>query len=259
MEAAESLRVAFVLVAGDQFDGPNPDPDLVSSMFEAIAAHPTIPVHMIPGNHDPAQPGSAYARAMFARDAPENLHFHRQSAAVPLANVDATLFPCPCLARFEAADPMAWIPPRSSEDGFRIALAHGSLPTIPSPEGRNSPIEADAAERYGLDYVALGDWHSANPRPEDRPHDRLYYSGAPEVGGWDETGAGSVLLVTLGDRTRVVRHRVGRFDWVEERRELRSKGDVTSLLARPRSPRLARSALAARPGRLADDHRARGP
>src|SRR3954470_9831396 len=88
---AERLRAAFVVVVGDQFDGPRPDPDVVRGMLDRIAAHPTLPVHMIPGNHDPAEPGSAYALGAFVRGAPANLQFHRRAEPVPLPDLGATL------------------------------------------------------------------------------------------------------------------------------------------------------------------------
>jgi hypothetical protein len=50
----------------------------------------------------------------------------------------------------------------------------------------------------GLDYLALGHWHSA---VEGRAGNVSYaYSGAPEPVAVDQDGAGQVLLVTLDDR-----------------------------------------------------------
>jgi DNA repair exonuclease SbcCD nuclease subunit len=52
--------------------------------------------------------------------------------------------------------------------------------------------------RTGLDYLALGHWHSA---VEGRAGMTSYaYSGAPEPVALDQDGAGQVLLVTLDDR-----------------------------------------------------------
>ena len=134
------------------------------------SAHPWVPVHMIPGNHDPCGVGSVYdARRFKAR--PANLHFHDRPGPVVLAEHEATLYPCPCSARF-GPDPMEWIPPRGANDGWRIGLAHGSLPFCADAENRNYPIRADAPRRFDLDYVALGDWHKPTPDPRENPRAR---------------------------------------------------------------------------------------
>ena len=189
---------------------------------------------MIPGNHDPAGPGSAYDRADFAREPPPNLHFHAVPRPFPLPEHGATLYPCPCLARY-GDDPMDWIPRRAGADGLRIALAHGSLPRFAGSDGRNYPIRDDAPAFYGLDYVALGDWHTANPDPDAHPRERMYYAGAPEVGGWDETGAGTFLDVSTSPPGRPARGprriAIRQFDWFEQTDEFHDAGDVGRLLA----------------------------
>ncbi|RUL88475.1 metallophosphoesterase family protein [Tautonia sociabilis] len=228
LSLAERQGVNLVLAAGDQFDGPNPDPDLVREVLGKIAEHPGIEVHLIPGNHDPGEPGSIYRRALF--EPPPNLRVHLDASPVPLPERGATLYPCPCDRR-SGDDPLSWIGPRRPEDGLRIALAHGSLPECLDPEGRTYPIPADAPTRYDLDYVALGDWHTARPAPEQHPTGRMYYAGAPEVGGWDEVGAGSALLVDLGaeGEPAIRRLRCGGFRWDEITVELYADGDVLAL------------------------------
>ena len=87
----------------------------------------------------------------------------------------------------------------------------------PDADDRNYPIPFDAPRRFDLDYVAAaGDWHRPTPDPSQDPNGRMYYAGAPEVGGWDETGAGNMLEVVLDDGgPRVTPHRVGHHEWEE--------------------------------------------
>src|SRR5262249_15498930 len=96
---------------------------------------------------------------------------------------------------------------------------------------RNFPIPADAPTCYDLDYVALGDWHTATPDPAVRPRERMYYAGAPEVGGWDETGAGYALRVELapGSEPRVETIPTGHFVGTELGPELHATGDLDRL------------------------------
>ncbi len=232
LDLAEEIGAVFVLAAGDQFDGPQPAPRIVAELLERIAAHPGIIVHMIPGNHDPCGVGSVYTLGAF-QARPANLRFYDQPVPAPLTEHGATLYPCPCLTRY-GRDSMSWIPPRGEGDGLRIGLAHGSLPAIPDPEGRNYPIPDDAPRRFDLDYVALGDWHKPTPDPRQEPRGRMYYAGAPEIGGWDETAAGNALEVVLeaGARPAVTVHAVGRHEWEEVRATLHGPADVTRLLER---------------------------
>jgi DNA repair exonuclease SbcCD nuclease subunit len=229
---ARRLKVDFVLAAGDQFDGPNPDPAHLDAMFQCIEAEPSVTIHMIPGNHDPDQAGSVYQRQAF-RDGPRNLIFHRQPVPVPLPDHGVTLYPCPCLARWHGDDPTTWAPPRTEGDGLRIVLAHGNLPNAGGEQNRNYPIHDRAAERLDVDYVAVGDWHSPTPDPAARPGERLYYAGAPEPGGFDEPRAGFVLLVELepGREPRVTAIKTGAHRWLKVERRLDGAGDLGPLIA----------------------------
>jgi hypothetical protein len=77
-------------------------------------------------------------------------------------------------------------------------MVHGAL-SIP---GRTDTdvvvVTEEEISKTGLDYLAMGHWHSAI---EGRAGTVSYaYSGAPEPVAVDQDGAGQVLLVTLEDR-----------------------------------------------------------
>jgi hypothetical protein len=59
----------------------------------------------------------------------------------------------------------------------------------------------------------------------------MYYAGAPEVGGWDETRAGWALEVTLvpGSLPVVIPFRIGRYEWIEIGAELHGRTDLVAL------------------------------
>jgi DNA repair exonuclease SbcCD nuclease subunit len=77
-------------------------------------------------------------------------------------------------------------------------MVHGAL-SIPGRTDTDSVvITEDEIARTGLDYLALGHWHSAM---EGRAGNVSYaYSGAPEPVAVDQDGAGQVLLVTLEEQ-----------------------------------------------------------
>ncbi len=80
-----------------------------------------------------------------------------------------------------------WIPKREKQHGFRIALLHGSIDTVP-----DGTIPSNVAEVRDLDFVFIGDWH--NPTKVD---DKTYYCGSSEPGGFDEGHEGQVLVVEI--------------------------------------------------------------
>jgi DNA repair exonuclease SbcCD nuclease subunit len=88
-------------------------------------------------------------------------------------------------------------------------VAHGSVqrPDLPA---RFDLMSRDEIARSGVDYLALGDWHSS--REASSGPVTAWYSGAPEMIDLDEPDCGHVCLVTLrapGD-VQVERRRVGR-------------------------------------------------
>jgi DNA repair exonuclease SbcCD nuclease subunit len=77
-------------------------------------------------------------------------------------------------------------------------MVHGAL-SIPGKTDQDSVvITEDEIARTGLDYLALGHWHSAM---EGRAGNVSYaYSGAPEPVAVDQDGAGQVLIITLDEQ-----------------------------------------------------------
>ena len=96
---------------------------------------------------------------------------------------------------------------------WRVGMVHGSI-AIPGKTDRDEVvITTDEIAASGLDYLALGHWHSAQTARAGTV--QYAYAGAPEPVALDQDRAGKVLLVELeelaGKRTvRIVEHQVGR-------------------------------------------------
>ncbi len=92
---------------------------------------------------------------------------------------------------------------------YLVAVAHGTVerPDVPARAGQ---ITAAAIAASGVDYLALGDWHSA--REVSSGGVTAWYSGAPEMIDLDEPESGTVCLVTLRapGEVEVARRQVGR-------------------------------------------------
>lgn len=193
-QKAVELRAHFLVVAGDVFD------DVNVSHLDANRAFPILeskadacPVFIIPGNHDPLVPGGVWDRPPWKREQPHlRVHFLRAPKPVAVDGHPVTIFPCPLKSRRSLDDPTAWIAshPRVPDDRtIRIGLAHGSLNVMRLPDDDHL-IRPDAADHYGLDYLALGHWHRKYLHPSADGVVRTAYSGTHEPMTFGETGSG---------------------------------------------------------------------
>ncbi len=229
MKLAKELDVDFVVIAGDLFE----DHSVGSSVIREVVSlfhDPTLPVFVLPGNHDPLVPGGIWDRANW-NDRPSNIHFLDKREPIPvIAREDVLLYPCPLEQKASNLDPTAWIPKRDqqTQDAIRIGVAHGSLNIW--NKDVNFPIPPDRAVVSELDYLALGDWHSYFSH-----RDRTYYSGTPEPTGFEEKGAGKVLEVEIGGPgqiPKVTRHDVAALTWEQQEYDVAGKDDLEELLRR---------------------------
>ena len=131
-----------------------------------------IPVIVLPGNHDPAMPGSVYERASFGR------HVHvlatAGGATLALPDLDLEAWGRPHTT-WDDMRPLADIPPRgTAQPGDDI--------------GRAYPIAPQEIAGSNRDYLALGHWDV----PSDATQGEVVaaYSGSP-------SRVGTSALVTL--------------------------------------------------------------
>ena len=230
-ELAAEKKVDFVVVAGDVFDSDTPSPATMQAAVEILRDAP-VPTYIISGNHDPLIEGSVWFHPTFtdALAGVKNVHLSRASETLQVNNGDVVLYSCPVVAKHSREDSTAWIPnsPRS-ENQARIALAHGGWKgywqsaEYSAPGSELNSICDQTASRCGLDYLALGDYHSFTPDNHPAAFQRTYYSGTPEVSARDDARAGHVLIVEIekpGANPIVTPHSVGRaqcFNWGEIR------------------------------------------
>lgn len=232
----------IVLVAGDVYDLASAEDRTLGQPLERMRAVPDVRWHVIPGNHDPHQPGGPWERVL-RRGLPDNVRVHLEAAPVALAGGQAQLLPAPLVRRRALADPTLWMDQAPTPaDVLRIGLAHGSISAFGSDPGRQpNLIDPARAERAGLDYLALGDWHGLK-----RIGPRCWYSGTPEIDDFGVEGGGQALLVELpapGALPEVRPLAVGRFDWRQETVQIHGLDDLEVVTGRLR-------ALRAEPARL---------
>ena len=209
---AAAENVAAVLVAGDILESEHAEPGLLRRMVHRMAGY-AGPWLLLPGNHDPARPGGVWDRFRQSGDCPANVHVLTEPQPLALADGRLVVLPAPLTQKHLSGDPTAWFEMAEVPAGvIKVGLAHGSVPALlPETAGGTNPIALDRAERAGLDYLALGDWHSVL-----QVGPRTWYSGTPEPDDFTRSGLGEVLLVTAhgpGSTVSVEQRRTGRHEW----------------------------------------------
>lgn len=249
LHLADQYQVDAVLCAGDLFDGPDPSKDWWEGLLKAFnkRAGWTRPVFLLPGNHDPLTATSVYsADHPFRRGLPAFVRvvdrddFSYDFSQNGQNGQDAVLHAVPCRSTAGQGDPTLLIPERAADDRrIRIGLAHGQTFDIEGHQ-TNFPIARDAAQRRGLDYLAIGDTHSFREVPPGAPAPTVYPS-APEQTSFKEADAGYVALVffrrTPGAHPRIQKERVAHWTWrqvtctsMDQLRQLRAEDLVHTVL-----------------------------
>jgi DNA repair exonuclease SbcCD nuclease subunit len=225
IEIAREQRADFLILAGDTFEHHGIERAKVRETANLLStAH--CPVYVIPGNHDPAGSGSVWEDECWARSANVRVLLAPEAVEVP----GATLYPCPALSRTSAADPTAWIAGQTA-GGIRIGIAHGSVSGHPDMEDCY-PISSDAAGRLGLDYLALGHYHSTVIYPSADGAERMAYSGTHEPTSFQERDSGNVLVVEIagpGVPPVISKTRTRVLNWQSYAQRIRGSADLTQL------------------------------
>jgi DNA repair exonuclease SbcCD nuclease subunit len=225
VDVARKNDAAFLLVAGDAFEDNAIDRVLVQKIADLLAAFGG-PVYLIPGNHDPFVPGSLWHHPAWRSHA--NLHVLTE--AVPFSFESITIFPCPLFEKHSQKDPTRWIDARETK-GICIGIAHGTVEGV-SQDELDYPIPRDAAARSGLDYLALGHWHSTAAYGDGDLAVRMAYSGTHETTKFGERDSGNVLLVEIESRgapPKITPVRTGRLNWRILDREIDEKSGLPRL------------------------------
>lgn len=231
---AESEGCAFVVACGDIFDSNHVDRQVVVRALDAMSAF-TVPLLILPGNHDPLDAGSVYRSRTVEQRMPDGVTVIRDSAPLAVAP-GIEVIGAPWHTRRPgydvAARALADAPPAT--DAVRVLAAHGAVDVL-SPDADDPDLVQLDVLRGALDagsvaYVALGDRHSAGVVGQDA---RIRYPGTPVATDHGEVNPGRVLVVDVeASGVTATEHRIGA--WVFERVEARleDRGDIDALESR---------------------------
>lgn len=221
----------FVVACGDLFDSNHVDRQVVARTLDALAEF-TVPVYLLPGNHDPLDAASVYRSRLFTERAPQGVTVIDHAEPIDVAP-GVQLVGAPWHTRRPGGDlASAAIASLAPAPGvLRVLAAHGAVDCL-SPDSADPALIHVEALRHGLfsgavSYVALGDRHSAGAVGDDP---RIRYAGSPVATDMGEVNPGTALVVTLDAGTCDVReHHLGR--WTFRRIEARLDGmdDIAGL------------------------------
>jgi DNA repair exonuclease SbcCD nuclease subunit len=210
-------------VAGDTFEHNGVERLKVREVAKILGSA-GCPVYILPGNHDPLTPGSVWEDSSWS--AWPNLHLLTQSAPVEVCG--GVLYPCPVLFGDSREDPTAWI--RSDGSAVAIGVAHGSVENVAYDQ--TLPIPRNAATSRGLDYLALGHFHSKTLYADEADALRMAYSGSHEPTAFSEHTSGNVLIVDIPSRgatPQIQTIRTGTLEWLSYRRKIEQAGEIAAL------------------------------
>jgi DNA repair exonuclease SbcCD nuclease subunit len=230
-ELASDERCDAVLVCGDVFESNLVSPRVVSRSLEALR-EVTVPVYLLPGNHDPLDAASIYRSRAFRSAQPEHVHVLDRPGTHVLGD-GVELVAAPWTSKHPLSDLVADVVAGLLADGtVRVVAGHGCVDVLGPDAGDPALVRLgalDAAlERGAVHYVALGDRHS---RTSVGGSGAVWYSGTPEVTDYDEVDPGQVLVVDVaaGRPPRVSAHRVGTWAFLDLRRRLDGPDDLQAL------------------------------
>ena len=231
VDLALTEKVDLFLVAGDLFDSnvqPRRSVERVAAELKRLA-DARIRTVIIPGTHDVYDRASIYRAYDLAEMAgvgpgdgmitvldPDHPWIH-------LRAIDALVHGRVFATKRAPSSPLEGLPDKDAPTAvtWRVGMVHGSI-AIPGRTDRDEVvITTEEIAASGLDYLALGHWHSAQTAKAGSV--TYAYSGAPEAVALDQDRAGKVLLVELEE------HAGNRVVTVEERQVGRTRFEKTEV------------------------------
>jgi exonuclease SbcD len=206
IDLAVEEHVDVVLVVGDLFDSnqqPKRSVQRAAEEFKRLAAA-GIRTVLIPGTHDVYDPASIYRVHDIAALAGQKPGSDMVTLLTPerpdvvFDGLDLVVFGRVAATKRMAQSPLAGFSTGDDQRAhWRVGLVHGSLRIEGMLEDDAVIFSLAEIEASGLDYLALGHWHSFRRGRAGKT--TWAYAGAPEPVAVDQDGAGQVLIVELSE------------------------------------------------------------
>jgi DNA repair exonuclease SbcCD nuclease subunit len=221
-----------MLVCGDAFESNLVDRKTVARAMEALK-EVSVPVFILPGNHDPLNAASVYRSSTFIERNPAQVQVIETAAPIKITE-GLELVGALWMSKRPVANPIeeainALVP---ANKVTRICMGHGAVDTLTPDMESAGIISVAALERAigegKIHFVALGDRHSLT---KVGGGDRIWYSGTPEATDFRETQSGYANIVEISDGSVSTKSiQIGHWRFIErERVDLNTADDVEAL------------------------------
>jgi len=193
MKLAIDKEASLVLIAGDLFDTNRIHGIVIGkvlSEFENLEKR-NIRVCIIPGTHDAYTEESIYRFLRFPSTVTVFIpnHYHKT-----FKDLDLTVCGKAFDGKLVGESPLRDLS-LVEESKFHVGMAHCSIKVEGLIEKDSMILDKKEIATSGLDYLALGHWHSFQDYSQGDT--MAYYCGSPEPIYMDQKGAGSVAMVSI--------------------------------------------------------------
>jgi len=198
-DLAITERVSLLLISGDLFDTNRVYGLTIGKVLAAFAKLEAagIRVCIIPGTHDVYNENSIYRSLHF----PENVTvFTPEYRQQTYEDINVTVYGMVSDSKPWGNSPLSGFS-LSDKSRFHVGMAHCSIKRAGMIESDAMIMDKAEIASCGLDYLALGHWHSFQDFSQGGT--AACYSGSPEPIDMDQKGAGNVVMVTLYDKSKV--------------------------------------------------------
>jgi DNA repair exonuclease SbcCD nuclease subunit len=195
LEMARERSADAFLIAGDLFEDNQVEDKLVNEALGVFGEFASLPIFILPGNHDPISgPEAIWNRKAFLQP-PSNVRVLREPCTVDLG--DAVLLASPLAQKLSTTDPSLKLVELAKDvpsDRIKIGITHGALAIEGKHQPNDFPIALNAASRAGLDYLAIGHWHNWL---DEIDGGRIVMPGTPEPDRFSNDHSGHAAFVEI--------------------------------------------------------------
>lgn len=231
LDLAIAEKVAFIVLAGDVFDGDlrNFQTGLIFTAAMRRLEDTEIKVFMISGNHDAE---NRYAGRL-KYSANVHLFGHKVAESVEIEALGVVLHG-QSFAQRDVIENLARSYPSPRPNRFNVGVLHTACAGSEGPHAVYAPCTVEQLVNHGYDYWALGHVHA---RAVLNEHPHVVYPGNLQGRHAREIGPKGATLVTVnGGEIVACEHRdLDTVRWVTATVDLTGAGDLQALLQRTRA------------------------
>ena len=231
LDLAIAEKVAFIVLAGDVFDGDlrNFQTGLIFTAAMRRLEDAEIKVFMISGNHDAE---NRYAGRL-KYSANVHLFGHKVAESVEIEALGVVLHG-QSFAQRDVIENLARSYPSPRPNRFNVGVLHTACAGSEGPHAVYAPCTVEQLVNHGYDYWALGHVHA---RAVLNEHPHVVYPGNLQGRHAREIGPKGATLVTVnGGEIVACEHRdLDTVRWVTATVDLTGAGDLQALLQRTRA------------------------